>query len=859
MAGAILAASALVALVPAEQAAAAPSCVKYASTTGSDSAAGTQTAPYKTAQKLVDSLSAGQAGCLQPGQTFGSVTVSRGGITLTTAPGGAKATLLGKLWIKDSANDVTIENLVLDGSGTTARVSFDTQGDRVVFRGNDITNRNTAICLHVGSNAGYGVAYDTVIDSNRIFNCGRLPATNFDHGIYVNHAYDTRITNNLIYDNADYGVHLYPGANRTYVANNVIDGNGRGLTFSSEGSLTSSDNVVENNIISNSGVTTNVESWWGGAVGVNNRADRNCLWNGRKGNFSLSNGGFTLSANVEKDPLFVNRSAKDFSLRADSPCLGKGPQGAEVPVPPPPPSLPPANVAPTAAFSASTLAPQTGQTVTFTDGSSDPDGTIAAREWDLDGDGAYEATGQSVSRAYAAAGTVTVRLRVTDDDGATATASRTLTVSAPPVVTPPPPAGEQAVANGSFESGTTGWTTWQAGLSRVALADAPEGSYVARVARTTGTSFTIDDEPTTIGSATKGAEYTGRAYVKAAATASVGKQVKIYMRERSASGAVLRTVAGPAVTLGNGFIPVTASLTASASGNQIELYVAHTGAVTGSAFYMDAVRLGAGAGTTPPPPPSLPPANVAPTAAFSASTLVPQTGQTVTFTDGSSDPDGTIAAREWDLDGDGAYEATGQSVSRAYAAAGTVTVRLRVTDDDGATATASRTLTVSAPPVVTPPPPAGEQAVANGSFESGTTGWTTWQAGLSRVALADAPEGSYVARVARTTGTSFTIDDEPTTIGSATKGAEYTGRAYVKAAATASVGKQVKIYMRERSASGAVLRTVAGPAVTLGNGFIPVTASLTASASGNQIELYVAHTGAVTGSAFYIDAVTLTR
>src|SRR5680860_1067859 len=208
------------------------------------------------------------------------------------APGGAKATLRGKLWIKDAATDVTIENLVLDGSGTSARVSFDTQGDRSVFRNNDITNRNTAICLHVGSNVGSGVAYGVVIDSNRISRCGRMPATNFDHGIYVNHAYDTRITNNLIYDNADYGVHLYPGANGTYVANNVIDGNGRGLTFSSEGSLTSSNNLVENNIISNSLQTTNVESWWGGPVGTNNRADRTCLWNGRRGTVSTSNGGF---------------------------------------------------------------------------------------------------------------------------------------------------------------------------------------------------------------------------------------------------------------------------------------------------------------------------------------------------------------------------------------------------------------------------------------------------------------------------------------------------------------------------------------------------------------------------------------
>ncbi len=345
MAGAILATGAVVALAPAQQAAAAPSCTKYASPTGSDTASGTETAPYRTAQRLADSLSAGQIGCLQPGATFGGVRFNRSGITLTTAPGGAKATLLGMTSVPDAATDVVIENLVLNGRTSGSRVSPDVLGDRAILRNNDITNDNTAICLHIGSNAGYGIAHDVVVDSNRIFRCGRLPATNFDHGIYVNNAYDTRITNNLIYDNADYGVHLYPGAQRSYVANNVIDGNGRGLTFSGEGGLVSSNNLVENNIISNSLIKHNVESWWASGIGVNNRADRNCLWNGKLGNIAAQVG-FTASDNTIADPLFTNRAAKDFTLAAGSPCAGKGPQGTPAPAPAPPPSLGPPDAPP---------------------------------------------------------------------------------------------------------------------------------------------------------------------------------------------------------------------------------------------------------------------------------------------------------------------------------------------------------------------------------------------------------------------------------------------------------------------------------------------------------------------------------
>ena len=59
------------------------------------------------------------------------------------------------------------------------------------------------------------------------------------------------------------------------------------------------------------------------------------------------------------------------------------------------------------------------------------------------------------------------------------------------------------------------------------------------------------------------------------------------------------------------------------------------------------------------------------------------TGLTCAFTDGSTDADGSIAARSWTF-GDGATSSQ-TNPSRTYAAAGTYTVTLTVTDDDGAT------------------------------------------------------------------------------------------------------------------------------------------------------------------------------
>jgi YD repeat-containing protein len=128
--------------------------------------------------------------------------------------------------------------------------------------------------------------------------------------------------------------------------------------------------------------------------------------------------------------------------------------------------------------------------------------------------------------------------------------------------------------------------------------------------------------------------------------------------------------------------------------------------------------------------------NKAPVASFTLSTDTAHLNQTVTFDASSSaDPDGSITKYEWDLDGDGTFETnsgTNKVVTRSYTTEGTFDLRLRVTDNGGATDVTVRTLTVigNLPPTASftvAPNPAivGQTVTFNASGSSDSDGTIT--------------------------------------------------------------------------------------------------------------------------------------
>jgi parallel beta-helix repeat protein len=308
---------------------AAPPCDKFAAPLGLDSSPGTRALPFRTAQRLADSLAPGQTGCLRTGTYTGGITVTRGGapgspVTIKSSPF-QRAVIVGRTVVAPGAAFVTISDLDLVGLSAGGGPSPRIEADDVTLQGNDITNVHTAVCVFVGTR-GQHVAR-AVITENRIHDCGAIPSTNRHHGVSVWNASDTQITRNVIFDNVDRGVQLYPNAKRSTVAYNTIDGNGEGIMISGGEGLSSDDNVIERNVMSNSTTRDNVETFWpaGNPIGSGNVLRSNCVWGGPRdngdGGIAPRLQGLLVSGNLVAQPRYVDRAGKDFRLKPVSSCL----------------------------------------------------------------------------------------------------------------------------------------------------------------------------------------------------------------------------------------------------------------------------------------------------------------------------------------------------------------------------------------------------------------------------------------------------------------------------------------------------------------------------------------------------------
>lgn len=294
----------------------ASACTLFASSKGNDRASGTARAPFKTVHRLLAALPGGSVGCLVGGSTFRERVWITRPVTLTTT--GRRVTVVGGFVLAHSAPGTVVRGLTVRGSGR-GRAAIDVRANGARIAGNDVSgpgfrDRSNA-CVLIESARG------VVIDGNRLHACTRASRHNlYAPGVLVRSATGTTVSNNIVFHTLGDGISLGPNAQRTRVRRNIVDGNTNGIFVGGSGSTASSNNVVTQNIVSNSGGWS-IHSQWGSVVGKGNVVSSNCLWHGFGGTYGGI--GYSHAGNVLASPHYRKRPT-DFTLTG-GPCVGMHP------------------------------------------------------------------------------------------------------------------------------------------------------------------------------------------------------------------------------------------------------------------------------------------------------------------------------------------------------------------------------------------------------------------------------------------------------------------------------------------------------------------------------------------------------
>jgi PKD repeat protein len=363
-------------------------------------------------------------------------------------------------------------------------------------------------------------------------------------------------------------------------------------------------------------------------------------------------------------------------------------------------------------------------------GSADPDGSIVTYAWDF-GDGGT-GTGVSPSHTYVVAGSYAVSLTVTDDDGLSDTAATTANIAEtpmePPVADPNGPysgtPGSAVVFDGSGSVDPDGSIVaydWDFGDGGTGTGVSPSHTYAAAGVYTVSLTVTDDDGQTDT----------------AATTANIA-ETPMEPPVADPNGPYSGTVGTAVVFDGSGSADPDGSIVTYAwdfgdGGTGTGVSPSHTYAAAGVYTVSLTVTDDDGLSDTAATTANIAEAPMEPPVADPNGPYSGTPGSAVAFDgSGSFDPDGTILTYAWDF-GDG-NTGMGESPSHTYAAAGSYTVSLTVTDDDGQTDTATTTAEIAEIPLEPP------VADPNGPY-SGTVGTAVTFDGTGSVD----PDGSIVA------------------------------------------------------------------------------------------------------------------
>ncbi|MEH3053901.1 MAG: PKD domain-containing protein [Patulibacter minatonensis] len=334
-------------------------------------------------------------------------------------------------------------------------------------------------------------------------------------------------------------------------------------------------------------------------------------------------------------------------------------------------------------------------------------GSIVKYEWDMDGNGSFEVTTTSPTAPYPAVSAAPfnreIKLRVTDDQGnVSPVVTRTAIYSTPPVISavtvnPASPVAKMAATVSATASdadaGDTLTYAWDLNGDGVySDLDGASGSYTWN---TSG--------PQTVRLKVTDSRGVSTYSWKSISIANTNPVARLSYRPIPAVVGQTVTLDGSASTDADGSISKY-EWDANGDGTYESATETPTTTTTFASPGEYVVRLTVTDNTGGQDEISIPVwVTAPPVGVISATPASPLVNETVTFSAAQSydaDAGGSIAKYEWDLDGNGSYEvsgATAVSATKSYPNAGTVSVRLRLTDNDGATSITPFALVVRSP------------------------------------------------------------------------------------------------------------------------------------------------------------------
>lgn len=316
----------------------------YVSPDGSDTADGSQTAPFLTLARAARAVTkAGTTVWVAPGVYEGGIQTKANGTAdsriywISTTKGGAKivppASSRNSYAWDNQGDYVNIIGFEVDGSNSLSGVMWRhgiyTAGAHGVIAGNTVHHlAQTIPCTGAGGSAiGMDVGDHgelTDIIGNVVHDIGPAGCT-FVHGIYVSTS--GSVKNNLVFRVTSAAIHLWHDAANVVITNNTVTTSGYGIIVGGGNFYHSSagaDNVyVANNIVFDNerGISEQ------GKTGTSNVYEHNLVAHNRIYGVSLQNG-LHAGATVTADPLFVDypgdNAVPDFHLASGSPAIGNG-------------------------------------------------------------------------------------------------------------------------------------------------------------------------------------------------------------------------------------------------------------------------------------------------------------------------------------------------------------------------------------------------------------------------------------------------------------------------------------------------------------------------------------------------------